>query len=211
MIIFDTETTGLPLADNASLLKQPKIIEFAGLQVDDSLIGIPDKDFVAQIDDYLEVIREPGSKRINGFNSIEFLCNPDQKLDEKITEITGIKDSDLEGKEPIAFHWEDLTEFFLGESFMVAHNLPFDLKMVKFEAMRLGKLLKFPWPSQHICTVESTNEITGSRMNLGGLYEHLFKEEMHGWHRAMSDVRNLARITNELVVQGYIDIGGNRS
>lgn len=204
MIIFDTETTGLPLADSASLKKQPKIIEFAGLKVNYHLINhdISDEDFVESMDSFISG-KEVGNK-YDIFERFEFLCNPGEPLEPIITKITGITDEDLADKDPIQAHWKDLSSFFLGETSMVAHNLPFDLKIMKFEAMRMNKLTAFPWPMRHICTVESTFEIKGARMKLGDLYKHLFDEEMQGWHRAMSDVRNLARITNELINQGYI-------
>ena len=34
MIVFDTETTGLPLPETAPLESQPRIIEFAGIKLD---------------------------------------------------------------------------------------------------------------------------------------------------------------------------------
>ena len=205
MIIFDTETTGLPLPDNASLEKQPKIIEFAALDISGH-VGIPDKDFTRFMDTYLDDLKDHGESGVQGFDSLEFLCNPDEALDKKIAAKSHkLTDEDLEHEPRIIECWDKLTDFFRGSDSMVAHNLAFDLKLMKIEAMRLDKLLKFPWPSRHICTVEATMDITGSRMRLGGLYKHLFGEEMQGWHRAMADVRNLARITNELINQGYIE------
>ena len=37
MIVFDTETTGLPLADSAPLSSQPKVIEIALVKLDEDM------------------------------------------------------------------------------------------------------------------------------------------------------------------------------
>ena len=69
MIVFDTETTGLPAADAAPLAKQPHIIEFAAIKLDE---------------DTLEEV-----------SRLEFLSKPPIDLPPIITKITGITDADL--------------------------------------------------------------------------------------------------------------------
>ena len=69
ILAFDTETTGLPVAGINDLTKQPKIIEFAAIKICD--------------------------KTLEEVDRIEFLVHPNQPISAKITEITGLKDSDF--------------------------------------------------------------------------------------------------------------------
>lgn len=202
MIIFDTETTGLPKADAASLDNQPKIIEFGALRIDDDLFGRPDEEFLADLDAHFDQEKEDPC----GISSLEFFVDPKEKLESVITKITGIKQKDIDGQGEFASHLPRLQHFFRGEEHVAAHNLPFDMKLLRFDLERIDKVYHFPWPSNHICTVEDSFSIKGRRMRLGELYEYLFKEEMKGWHRALSDVRNTTRILNELIVREYITI-----
>lgn len=167
MIIFDTETTGLVGPEALPLEKQPHIVEFSAVKLNDKL---------EQIDD------------------IDFICNPGIELSPEITKITGLKTDDVKGKPPFGAHMTKLTDFFLGQHTIVAHNCEFDMKMLLLELRRLGKEYHFPWPSQRICTVERTEHIKGFRLNLASLYELSTKGgKFSGAHRAMNDVKALAQ------------------
>jgi DNA polymerase III epsilon subunit-like protein len=100
MIVFDLETTGLPKAEGSDLDLQPRIIEFGAIRFTDG--------------------------NFEEYDRLEFMCNPGHDLDPKISKITGIKDEDLKEKKPFIYHYKDLCKFFLGETSMAAHNLPFD-------------------------------------------------------------------------------------
>ena len=105
MIVFDLETTGLPKAEGSALDIQPRIIEFGAIKLDDDLKEV---------------------------DRIEFFCNPGHPLDPIITKITGITDDELKDEKPFVAHFQQVCEFFLGEATLVAHNLPFDRKILKF-------------------------------------------------------------------------------
>lgn len=166
MIIFDTETTGLIAPDVTKLSKQPEIIEFAAIKVNDF--------------DFKEISR------------FEFLCKPAcGPLPDKITQITGITDKMLENCKPFSAYYGPLCDFFLGEQTMVAHNVAFDRDMLKFELMRMGAVLQFPWPMHHHCTIERSMHMTGKRLNMGQLYKLSTGKEMKGAHRAMVDAYHL--------------------
>jgi DNA polymerase-3 subunit alpha (Gram-positive type) len=168
MIVFDTETTGLLAHPSTPLAQQPEIIEFAAVQLDDHSL--------------LELA------------SFSVLIKPKQlPLPEKITEITGLRSEDLENERSFARVLPDITDFFLGERTVVAHNAPFDIGMLIVELRRVDRVHKFPWPSSHICTVE-TNRDLGISLKLANLYKHVTGKEPGNCHRALDDVRSTAEI-----------------
>jgi DNA polymerase-3 subunit epsilon len=178
MIVFDTETTGLPLPLTAPIEKQPHILEFAGIKLCDT------------------TLEEVGR--------FEFLAKPPFPISAEITAINGIKDSDVADKPPFAAHYLALAEFFLGERVMVAHNLAFDRKILAFALKRLEKHTHFPWPIEHICTIEKTMHMKGHRLNLTKLHEECFGVGFAGAHRAMADVEALVRCVRYLRGKGKI-------
>lgn len=167
LIIFDTETTGLPLSDIMPVNKQPQIIEFAAVKVDFETLKIKER--------------------------IEFMCNPGCPLPAHITKITGITDRDLHGKMPFPAFYKELCEFFLGARNICAHNLAFDISMLKYELMRIDRLLQFPWPHNHLCTVELSFSLYKKRLHLSELHKLATGKEFAGAHRAMVDVEALLR------------------
>lgn len=188
MIVFDTETTGLPNRGSVPLSKQPHIIEFAAIKFDDESLEEVDR--------------------------IEFLCKPPlAMLDPVITKITGItmqkviRDDGtpsryLSDKLPFKAYFSKLSDFFLGERKAYAHNMSFDLQMMGFEMERLEKTCKFPWVPDPICTVEKTYKFKNHRLKLIELYEYLFGKTFEGAHEAMNDVEALSECVIELIKRG---------
>ena len=176
MIFFDLETTGLPKAEGSDLDMQPKIIEFGAIKLDEGLVES---------------------------DRIEFLCNPGYPLEPIITKITGIKDEDLKDEKPFIANYQRVCEFFLGEKTVVAHNLPFDRKILKFELERLDKLTKFPWPYEHICTVEIGEGVWGKKRKLGDIYEEITGEKIDGAHRSTVDIEAMIEIFKWYRAEGH--------
>jgi DNA polymerase III epsilon subunit-like protein len=166
MIVWDTETTGLPKPLVAPLEEQPKIIEFAGIRLD--------------------------PKTLKETARLEFMCNPGEKLEAIITKITGITDADLADKKPFGFFYQPLVEFFWGEREMAAHNIAFDRSLLFFDLMRMDKHYAFPWPLKHLCTVEASYSIKNRRLKLSELHELAMGKPHKDAHRAMADVEALA-------------------
>ncbi len=166
MIVFDTETTGLVEARGTPLDRQPHIIEIAAIKLDENLDEV---------------------------GRYQSLVNPKLPLSAKITEITGLVDSDLADAPPFAGIYNDLFAFWLGEDTMVAHNVKFDANLLYFDLKRIDKALNFPWPRNHICTVQAARPLNIKR-NLASVYRHAFKEDFADAHRAMPDVEALVRI-----------------
>lgn len=181
IIVLDTETTGLLEPEAADISLQPHIIEFAAIKLNNTPDG-----------------------GIFELDRIEFKCNPEMPLPAIITKITGLKDEDLAGAPLLIDKVGELQEFFVGSRVLVAHNAGFDVGVLWYELVRLGLQKKFPWPPRHICTVESTMQIKGHRLNLANLHGHLFGEKFAGAHRAMVDVEALTRCFEKLVKDGEI-------
>jgi DNA polymerase III epsilon subunit-like protein len=167
MIVFDLETTGLPLADGADLNLQPHITEFGAIKLDEDL---------------------------KETDVLEFLVNPGVPLDPKITKITGLTDDMLKDQKPFIAKLDQIVDFFLGERILVAHNLPFDRAILKFELERVGRILSFPWPPEHICTVEVGETVWNKKRKLGDIYLEVTGQEHKGAHRSIADVRALIEI-----------------
>lgn len=178
IIVFDTETTGLTNADAAPLETQPKMIEFAGIKLNNSLEEV---------------------------SRFEFICNPGIEINDTIKRITGLSTNDVADKPTFTQFLPDLVEFFLGAETIIAHNLGFDIDIVKFELMRIGKLTAFPWPPKQICTVEKTIHINGHRLNLQKLYNLATgQSKIEGAHRAMVDVVALVDCVRWMDKQGIL-------
>jgi len=186
IIVFDTETTGLLEPEAADIKLQPHIIEFAAIKLENTASDLADQCILSVVD------------------RLEFKCNPGIPLPAIITKITGLKDEDLADAPPLIEKIGELQEFFVGATTLVAHNAGFDVGVLWYELVRLGLEKKFPWPARHICTVESTMQIKGKRMNLSSLHEHLFSEKFAGAHRAMVDVEALTKCFIKLVDDGEI-------
>lgn len=179
IIVFDTETTGL-IKPNANDLKdQPYITEFYGVMLNSEL-------------------EEMGR--------LHLIMKPPIPISMEITRITGITNEMLANKPSFAECFEELTEFFFGCSGMVAHNLAFDRSMMANEMLRIDKVLNFPWPSKHICTVEKSMGIEQRRLPLHQLHKYATgEEEIKGAHRAQNDVEALVKCYQWLVKEGKID------
>ena len=172
--IFDTETTGLILPSQMPLERQPRIIEFAGVHLDSVT---------------WEITRE--------FTKLYDPCVP---LSQKITKITGLRDSDLVGQS--LFYCDDVVDFFSGADRAVAHNFSFDLGMLEIEFKIARRKIIIPALEHPLCTVEKTEHLTGSRLTLGKLHAYLFGDDFKGAHRALVDVKALAKIVQALTEKG---------
>lgn len=143
MIVLDTEGTDLIKPEIAPLADQPHLVELAAIKLDAKL------------------------KEVERFH---FLCNPGIPLPALFTKITGITEADVADKPPFIAEYPHLCRFFLGEREMVAHNMGYDSNVIRYALLRIGKLLNFPWPEKHICTVEVSEGIKGHRLSLSDLH-----------------------------------------
>jgi len=177
--IIDTETTGLLVPSPAGLEKQPQIIEL----------------YACIIDEDFNMLRE-----------YESFYNPGVPLPEIIPKITGITDDMLADQPTFSAEYPKLAKFFTGVDMMVAHNMNFDESMIANELLRVDKLIKFPWPRHHICTVEASMRLKGYRLNLTKLHKAITGKDFKDAHRARNDVMALVRSFHGLCNKGFIKL-----
>lgn len=181
MILFDTETTGLPELSVKPVETQPRIIEMAFKKID--------WETLEEVDRFVTLVH-PG---------------PDfTALDPKITEITGLTFEDLKGARRFPAHYTRLCDFFLGERTLIAHNLPFDAAMLRYELTRIGREFQFPWPCEHICTAERSQDLTGKYISLTNLYTHYYGVDPGQQHRGMGDVDILHDVVRAMRKEGRL-------
>jgi DNA polymerase-3 subunit alpha len=174
-LVFDTETTGLVLPSAAPLSRQPSIIEFFGVVVD-----------------------EDG----HSVEEYEQLIHPGQRISSEIEKITGIKNADLLACPRFPTVAGRIKALIESCDLVVAHNLSFDLTMVDNEMLKAG--YDVAWPKRRICTVEVTEWMKGKRLKLQDLHQELFGEAFVGAHRARADAEATAKCFVELMKRDAI-------
>jgi DNA polymerase III epsilon subunit-like protein len=103
-----------------------------------------------------------------------------------------------------ATYYPALCDFFLGERYLIGHNVSFDVSLLRFDLSRISKMTAFPWPPVQICTVDATLGIRGHRLKLAQLYEIATGEAIGEAHRAIADVLSLHRVVLWCIEQGHI-------
>lgn len=180
-IIFDTETTGFINSADAPLHVQPKIIELFALKVCDKTFEIE--------------------------GELEFLADPKEPLSEDIVRVTGLTDADVKGQGGFEAHFQATQEFWLGQTTAIGHNITFDCDMIEVEARRIGKVNRFPWTPNRLCTVELSEHYFGRRLKLIDLHMYLLGEGFEQAHRARNDVMATYRCAKEMIRRGDLILG----
>lgn len=176
LLFFDTETSGkcdFKAAPDAA--HQPRIVQLA------ALLCTPDGEEVAS----LNVLIKP-----NGWT-----------IPKEAEEIHGISNEQAaECGVPIVDAMRCFLSLARNCGTFSAHNIDFDYRLVKGEAMRaLVDLEKWPRP---ICTMKLMTPVCMLPGNYGSFkwpklseaYKHAFNEELEGAHDALVDVRACKRL-----------------
>lgn len=172
IIVFDTETTGLPSA-HGGLEKQPHVCQFAAFVCDCDL----------STGKFTEVTR------------LDQFVRPPVSIPMEASHVHGITDQRVMDEPSFGEVVHDITDLFNQSDVAVAHNIAFDEKILGFELQRLGLSTKF-LPSQTFDTMIETKELCQligrgegyKNPKLTELYQFLFGKSFHGAHDAMSDV-----------------------
>lgn len=175
MLIFDTETTGLIENMTTRFEKQPEVIEFCGLTLDDN------------------------GKTVSVYDQ---LIKPRYPITDEITRMNNITNEMVKDKFVFHGYAEMIRDLIERSDCVVAHNAMFDKDMIDLEFARL-KMTKISWP-RIICTIEATIHMTGYRLTLMDLHNRLFGHKFSGAHRARTDVEALAKCVVELKKRGEL-------
>lgn len=189
-LVFDTETTGIPLwNDPSDDPRQPHIVDIACSLFDAT---------------GLEVDR------------FDAIINPGVEVPQEVAEIHGITTeiAMAEGIEP-ALALEAFMSFIDRASLVIGHNVSFDVRLARILAARLtGE--KWDNPHQTYCTMRRTTNVckilkANPRFDrdwkwptLGEAYQFFFGEPHADAHRARSDCDASARIFFHLMEQGIV-------
>ena len=174
-LILDTECTGL--IDNRIVKDErlPEVIEF-----------------------YAELVNLDNGALMS---SLERLCKPTRAITQEIVDITGITNEMVADQPPFSLIAPTLFTLIETSPRVIAHNMTYDKECLDIEAQRLNYQIKWP---QLICSVEQTVHLTGRRLTLSALYQHLFKEKFKDAHRAKNDVKALTQCCVELYRLGEL-------
>lgn len=174
---LDTETTGIPdFKARSHADHQPRVCSVATILVDHTGNVIEKK----------KVFIKPDGWKVSQFNI-------DHGITQELCEDTGV---------PIKDVYEEIEEAAKKVEFFIAHNAIFDQKMMKIEAVRLGRedLFNSEWK----CTANQATPIVNlpptERMVAAGFltpkkptlieaYKHFFGKEFDGAHDAGADIQ----------------------
>jgi DNA polymerase III subunit epsilon len=141
------------------------------------------------------IVRVKNSKIIDSYQSF---INPGTYVPPFITSLTGIKNEDVRN----APFFEDITSEiveFIGESVLVAHNMPFDYSFLKNEFARADILLP---KNETFCTLKLARKLYPElkSKSLGKLVKH-FGIQHKNIHRALGDALVTAKLLIKMVTQ----------
>ena len=195
IIVFDTETTGLPKSRNASPEHShlwPYIVQFSWLVYDDATKEIkPIKDYIVKLPDGMTIPED--STKIHGITNEKMLT---------------------EGK-PIGDILIEFIKDYLNSQIVVAHNLEFDSKVIQAELYR-NNMVNWIEKSCNIeyCTMKYgkplTNILRPSKFNNGmyqkppklmELHKYLFQTIPNNLHNSMIDVWVCFRCFHSMVYE----------
>lgn len=179
IVTFDTETTGLLKPNACDIKEQPYIVELFAYKF---------------------------NSEGNHLDSFGTYIKPPITMPADTIRITGITDETVKDAPKFIDVFESFAQFMTGVDILSAHNLGFDRDMLANELLRANKLLNFPWPKRHICTVQSSMSYEGYRLNLTKLHTYLFGCGFEGAHGAEADVMAQTACFKEMVKRGDIKL-----
>lgn len=137
-------------------------------------------------------------KNMEIVDSYQTFINPGLLVPYYITKITGITDANVHD----APFFEDVTSQvlnFIGESVLVAHNLPFDYSFLKNEFIRADIFIP---KMESLCTLKLARKMYPElkSKSLGNLVKHFGIRHKHV-HRALGDAMVTAKLLIKMVTQ----------
>lgn len=182
IIVFDTETTGIP-STSEELINQPHICQFAG--------------FLFECD--------TSTGKFTKIKTYEQLIKPPVPISSEASSIHGITEEMLADKPVMSEVIDEILALFNQADIAVAHNLSFDQRLIEFELERLNRNKNF-LPPQIFDTMKETRELCRlpgrgdgfKSPKLQELYKFLFGKNFQNAHNALYDVVATAICLKEL-------------
>lgn len=150
----------------------------------------------------LDKIIEIGAVRVvDGKPTERFstFVNPGRKLEERIVELTGIHDEDLQDAPTIEEVWPRLVEF-LGDSILLGHSILFDYSFLKKAAVNQ----KLGFEKQAIDTLKIARRFLTELEHRSLDYLCEYYKIPHQAHRALADAEATSELYHRLVEQFYL-------
>lgn len=151
--------------------------------------GLPGADRAVEIG----VARFKGGREIDSFDS---LLDPGTPISPFVTRLTGITGADLRGKPTFQKIWPEVKRMMKGQ-ILVAHNMPFDGRILKRELEYIGEGSGENFDS--LCTLKLARRLLpkGESKGLDAL-AFRFGFTFSARHRALDDARMAGRILYRL-------------
>jgi DNA polymerase-3 subunit alpha (Gram-positive type) len=161
-------------------------------------------------------VTEIGAYRVSGreiTGEYQTLVNPEVPIPSFIVGLTNITDEMVKDAPKFA---EIVSEFmeFVGDSVLVAHNAPFDMRFLNHEVSRIHT--NYRVANQYLCTVRLSRkllpEVDNHRLNTVANY---YSIDLTNHHRASADALATAKIfinlLEKLDEKGVSDLAGARN
>lgn len=152
--------------------------------------GLPPEDRAIEIG----AVCYRGGEELSAYQT---LVDPGTPISPFVIRLTGIRPEDLEGQPAFEEVWPELATLLEGRV-LVAHNLPFDRRILRREAARLG--YAGPLGADALCTLKLARRLLpkGEPKSLDALADR-FGFEITARHRALDDARAAGRILYRLL------------
>ena len=159
----------------------------------------------------------PGNWQKSNYELLNRSDIPEEKYSREAETVHGLTYWQLlnEGKDPVLVYGDFLADA-VSADLIIAHNIEFDLNVLRADLVRFGLSDSFPSYVPTFCTMrESTNycKITNTRFGSGykwpkleELYFRLFIDELKDAHNALADVRATAKCFFEMKERGIIQV-----
>ena len=135
-------------------------------------------------------------------DEFETLVNPETPIPTFISQLTGISDQMVKNAPRFSEVAADFLDF-IGDSVLVAHNAPFDMRFLNHEIGRIHEDYRVANP--HLCTVKISRKllpnIENHRLNTVANY---YSISLVNHHRATDDARATAHIFVNLLAEMHI-------
>lgn len=144
---------------------------------------------------------------LQNIESINFYVNPQEKLPEKIIEITGITDEILKDGESEIYAAEMIAKLFSSVDVISGYNVGFDISQVEKLSVRMG-VRSFQKPSIDVCEMARDFVLRSDikEYKLANVAAHFLKDKTFTFHDSFEDVKATVLLL-EYFAKQYKDLG----